>query len=102
MKFDERKVNHKIPSKQFCFAMPIDLYDRLEKVCPDEISLSEAIRQILCFYLGIERPLHELKIKASPEEIAIRRLMPKRVKKDRRSKDLFGDIPILDLSDFDL
>jgi len=45
-----------------------DTRDRLYKLCPEELSIAEMIRQILDNFVGIERPLNRRRIEAVAEE----------------------------------
>ncbi len=45
-----------------------DTKDRLKKLCPEDISVQEMIRQILDHFVGIERPITEHKIESVYEE----------------------------------
>lgn len=79
MKFDERKVYRGLEKKIFSIRLPEDLRARLEKIKPDEITLGECIRQILDNYVGIERPISEMKVMITPEEIKVKNLTKKKV-----------------------
>ena len=78
MQFDERKVYRSPQKKIFSIRLPDDLRARLEKIKPDEITLSECIRQILDNYVGIERPISEMKVMITPEEIRVKNLSKKK------------------------
>ena len=79
MQFDERKVHRSHQKRIFSIRLPDDLRARLEKIKPDEITLSECIRQILDNYVGIERPISEMKVIITPEEIRVKNLSKKKV-----------------------
>lgn len=79
MQFDERRVHRSRSKKIFSIRLPDDLRARLEKIKPDEITLAECIRQILDNYVGIERPISEMKVIITPEEIKVKNLTKKKV-----------------------
>ena len=79
MQFDERKVHRSHQKRIFSIRLPDDLRVRLEKIKPDEITLSECIRQILDNYVGIERPISKMKVMITPEEINVKNLSKKKV-----------------------
>ena len=54
--------------KMFSILLPTDTRAKLQKIKPQDISLGEAIRQILDNYLNIERPLRESHIDIAPTE----------------------------------
>lgn len=69
-------------NKTFCFCLPNDTRDRLEKLRPEEITLSEMVRQVLDHYVGLKRPQRAYHVGASRGE----RILVKQVKV-RKPKD---------------
>ena len=55
-------------NKVFTLLLPTDTRSKLENVKRDDISLGEAIRQILDAFLNIERPLRDSHIHIAPTE----------------------------------
>lgn len=80
---DPHRDSRGIKKKLFTLLLPLDLLDRLGKIRPDDISLSEMIRQILESYVGIERPINAYRVEATPDE----KTLIKKVKKDSRRRE---------------
>ena len=80
---DPNRDSRGIPKRLFSVLLPLDLLDRLEKICPDELSLGETIRQILEGYVGIVRPINAYSVEATPEE----QILVKQVKEYSRRRE---------------
>ena len=71
-------------NKTFCFCLPNDTRDRLEKLRPEEITLSEMVRQVLDHYVGLKRPQRAYHVEASKGEKLLIKKMKAKKTKDRK------------------